>query len=153
MIGILCCRSTLDRYLQHRTARDGSAKPEHRIPPMVLGSLIIPGGLFMYGWSAAAHGPYIVPIIATGVCGFGLTTTTIPASTYLVDAFGIHAASAVAATNALKYAIGAVLPLAGPPLYKRLGLGWGNSVLGFVALGLVPVPLLQLIFGERLRTK
>ena len=153
MIGILCCRSTLDRYLQHRISHDGSAKPEHRLPPMVVGGLIIPGGLFMYGWSAAAHNPYIIPIIATGVCGFGLTTTTIPASTYLVDAFGIHAASAVAATNALKYAIGGVLPLAGPPLYDRLGLGWGNSVLGFVALGLVPVPLLLMIFGERLRTR
>ena len=153
MIGILCCRSTLDRYLQHRTSREGVAKPEHRLPPMVLGGLILPGGLFMYGWSAAAHSAYIVPIIATGVCGFGLTTTTIPASTYLVDAFGIHAASAIAATNALKYAVGAVLPLAGPPLYEHLGLGWGNSILGFVALGLVPVPLLLMIFGERLRTR
>ena len=120
---------------------------------MALGGLIIPGGLFMYGWSADAHGHYIIPIIATGICGFGLTTTTIPASTYLVDAFGIHAASAVAATNALKYAVGAVLPLAGPPLYRRLGLGWGNSVLGFIALGLIPVPLLLMRFGERLRTR
>ena len=153
MIGILGCRSSLDRYLKYRTSHDGTAKPEHRLPPMVLGGLGLPGGLFMYGWSAAAHGPYMLPIIATGICGCGLTTTTIPASTYLVDAFGIHAASAVAATNALKYAIGAVLPLAGPPLYEHLGLGWGNSVLGFIALGLVPVPLLLMVFGERLRTR
>ncbi|KAL8898488.1 MAG: hypothetical protein Q9207_006671 [Kuettlingeria erythrocarpa] len=153
MVGILGCRSTLDRYLKHRVSRSGTAEAEDRLPPMVFGGLVLPAGLFMYGWSAATRAHYIVPIVATGVCGFGLTTTTIPASTYLVDAFGIHAASAVAATNALKYALGTVLPLAGPPLYERLGLGWGNSVLGFVALGMVPIPLFLMRFGGRLRKR
>ena len=49
--------------------------------------------------------------------------------------------------------LGTFLPLAGPPLYSSLGLGfdfgptftyrrWGNSVLGFIAVILIPIPFL-----------
>jgi len=48
--------------------------------------------------------------------------------------------------------IGTFLPLAGPPLYQNLGLGWGNSVLGFIAVALIPIPILLYRYGEWLRT-
>jgi hypothetical protein len=75
-----------------------------------------------------------------------------PISTYLIDAFTIHAASALAANTILRSLFGAFLPLVGPPLYNKLGLGWGNSLLGFIALAMVPIPLLFWRYGERLRT-
>ncbi|KAJ0339461.1 hypothetical protein COL922a_004383 [Colletotrichum nupharicola] len=46
---------------------------------------------------------------------------------------------------------GAVLPLAGLKMYEDLGVGWGNSVLGFIAAALVPVPFLIIKYGEYLR--
>jgi hypothetical protein len=75
-----------------------------------------------------------------------------PISTYLIDAFTIHAASALAANTILRSLFGAFLPLVGPPLYNKLGLGWGNSLLGFIALAMGPIPLLFWRYGERLRT-
>jgi hypothetical protein len=36
-------------------------------------------------------------------------------------------------------------------MYEALGLGWGNSVLGFIAIGLIPAPLLIYKFGGRIR--
>lgn len=47
-------------------------------------------------------------------------------NTYLVDAFTIHAASAMAANTVLRSIFGAVLPLCGLKMYAKLGLGWGN---------------------------
>lgn len=38
-------------------------------------------------------------------------------------------------------------------MYEKLGLGWGNSLLGFVALAMLPVPVLLLKFGERIRLR
>jgi len=70
---------------------------------------------------------------------------------YLVHAYGIHSASAIAASKVLQSIGGSVLPLAGEPMYNHLGLGWGNSVLAFIALVFVPVPWLFFIYGERLR--
>ena len=74
-------------------------------------------------------------------------------NTYVVDAYTRYAASAIAATNILRSIVGAFLPLAGPKLYEKLGLGWGNSVLGFVALALVPIPWLFFAYGEGLRRR
>lgn len=118
---------------------------------MIAGGLVLPVGLSAYGWSATAHVHPAVLIFATGTCGFGPTATTIPANTYVVAAFEVHAASALAAMTVLTCAAGAVMPLAGPPLYEALGLGWGNPALGSVALGLVPMPVLLTKFGESMR--
>jgi hypothetical protein len=74
-----------------------------------------------------------------------------PISAYLVDAFTDHSASALAANTVLRSLFGALLPLAGPPMYKALGLGWGNSVLGFIALAMAPIPVLFWKYGERIR--
>jgi hypothetical protein len=74
-----------------------------------------------------------------------------PISTYLVDAFTLHAASALAANTVLRSLVGALLPLAGPKMYDTLGLGWGNSLLAFIALALCPIPILFYKYGERIR--
>jgi hypothetical protein len=38
-------------------------------------------------------------------------------------------------------------------MFAKLGLGWGNSLLGFVALGLIPVPAVIYKYGFKLREK
>jgi hypothetical protein len=70
---------------------------------------------------------------------------------YLVHAYGRYSASAIAASKVLQSIGGAVLPLAGEPMYDRLGLGWGNSVLAFSALAFVPVPWFLFNYGRALR--
>ena len=74
-------------------------------------------------------------------------------NTYLVDVYTMHAASAMAANTVLRSAFGAFVPLAGQPMYRALGLGWGNSLLGFVAVALIPIPVLFVKYGEALRRK
>lgn len=46
--------------------------------------------------------------------------------------------------------MGALLPLCAVSMYSTLQMGWGNSLLGFLALGLIPIPLLFYMFGARL---
>jgi hypothetical protein len=38
-------------------------------------------------------------------------------------------------------------------LYADLGLGWGNSVLGFIGVAFLPVPLLFYRYGRWLRER
>jgi hypothetical protein len=70
---------------------------------------------------------------------------------YLVQAYGRYAASAVAASKVLQSIGGCFLPLAGQPLFNALGLGWGNSLLAFLAMLFIPVPFILLKYGEKLR--
>ncbi|KAL9084848.1 MAG: hypothetical protein Q9159_005011 [Coniocarpon cinnabarinum] len=122
-------------------------RPIKRLLPMLPGAIILPAGLFIYGWTLEAHTPWIIPILGTSLMGFGLSATTIPTYSYIVDVFEKRSASAMAAALMLRNLVGAFLPLVGPSLFEGLGYGRGNSVLGFVAAGFIPVPLL-LIWKE-----
>lgn len=152
ILGALICVGTLDPYLVKRVEKTGGdMKPEYRLPPMVLGGIFIPIGLFLYGWTAQSHIFCIVPIIGTSFVGLGTVLTILPLSSYLVDAFKTHAASGTAVILFLRSTVGSLFPLAAVTLYANLGYGWGNSLLGFIALAFVPVPVLFLKFGERIR--
>jgi hypothetical protein len=74
--------------------------------------------------------------------------------TYLVDAYTRYAASAIAAATVLRSMAGFGFPLFAPAMYRALDYGWGNSLLGFVAIGLgLPAPFMLWKFGETLRSK
>ncbi|KAM0079730.1 hypothetical protein ACKRZS_008130 [Fusarium odoratissimum] len=72
--------------------------------------------------------------------------------TYL-DAYVTYAASAVAAMTVLRSLAGAMLPLTGLSMYDDLGFGWENSILAFLALALVPVPVIFFLQGFKIRAK
>lgn len=97
------------------------------------------------------HQQWIVPIIGLIPFGFGMMGIFIPIQTYTIDSFPTFAASGIAALTVSRSLFGAFLPLAGPSMYTALGLGWGNSVLGFIAIGLIPAPLLIYRFGGKIR--
>lgn len=48
---------------------------------------------------------------------------------------------------------GALVPLAGGPLYTNLGLGWGNTLLAFLAAAMIPLPFAFLKWGKHIREK
>ena len=171
-IGLFFLGAISDRLQQRLTISNGGvSKPEYRLPPMFVGSWPIPLALFWYGWTAEKKDAWILPIIGTAFLGIGMIIAFVGSShfsvwthfslsnlymqmatsTYLVDAYTTYAASAMAAYTLLRSLLGALLPLAGGKMYQTLGLGWGNSLLGFIALALAPIPLLFYKYGERIR--
>jgi hypothetical protein len=120
---------------------------------MTIGGAIMPAGFFIYGWTVQAQTHFMVPIVATGLIGFGLLMTFMPATTYLVDVFTVHAASAMAASTVLRSLMAALIPLSSQQMYAKLGYGWGNSLLGFVACLLIPIPFLFIKYGEGIRAR
>jgi multidrug resistance protein len=158
LVGLVLFGMASDRMLKSKTKPNadgtpGEMKPEYRLPPMVPGAFLIPIGLFIYGWTAYYKVHYIVPILGTLLIGVGNLAVFMCISTYLVDAFTIHAASALAANTVVRSLLGTVLPLAGPKMYKSIGLGWGNSLLAFIALLACPIPIFFNWKGEWLRKR
>lgn len=78
-------------------------------------------------------------------------TDCMPRGLAVVDVFTVHAASAMAANTVLRSLAAALIPLSSQQMYAQLGYGWGNSLLGFVSLLLVPIPFLFLKYGQRIR--
>ena len=71
--GLVLCGAVSDRLVVALTKRNGgTAIPEYRLPSMFLGALIVPIGLFLYGWTADKKVHWIVPIIGSGFVGAGM---------------------------------------------------------------------------------
>ncbi|KAL5360424.1 MFS general substrate transporter [Aspergillus floccosus] len=154
--GALMCRFTLDyflfRGLSFKQPDHGvPPRPENRLIPILPAMIAFPVGLFLYGWSVEERLHWIVPALATLLCGFSLSSSTTPIMNFLVDIFGDRSASAVAAVLPLRYVGGAFMPVAAPYMYARLGYGWGNSLLGFVLLVALPAPFLAIVRPRRMR--
>lgn len=153
-IGVVAVARTSDATVIRLTkANNGVYAPEMRLASSVIFALFIPISFFWYGWTSEKHVHWIVPIIALAPFGFGMMGIFLPIQTYFIDAGGKYAASAIAGLTAVRCLFGAFLPLAGPKMYASLGLGWGNSLLGFVALGLIPAPLIIFRYGSAFREK
>ncbi|KIW27664.1 uncharacterized protein PV07_07387 [Cladophialophora immunda] len=150
-VGLLIFGAYSDKLLK-KLAKNGEMKPEYRLPLLWPGAVAVPVGLFLYGWSAQYKVHWMVPILGTFMLGVGMTGTFMALSIYLVDAYTLYAASAMAANTVLRSLGGAFLPLAGRGMYNTLGLGWGNSLLAFISLGMSPMIWVFLKYGERIRT-
>lgn len=182
IVAMVTFRSLSDPIQKWRMRAEGvpTPKPEYRLVTMILFSPFVSLGLILYGWTAYYGVFWIVPIIGTSLIGFGaffvLVSPTLfaackarpglccdlsakpsgqmPAQLYLVDLFGAQAAaSALGANNLLRFVFSTFLPLAGPAMYSSLGYGWGNTLLGLLALAFVPFPILFYKCGERLRSE
>lgn len=154
LVGMALVGKMSDVYIRRAQASPGGPTPEHRLelPLTMPGAVLLPIGIFIYGWTTDKGVHWIVPIICTSFIGLGNLTGMMTIQTYLVDAFTVHAASAIAANTVLRSIFGAFLPLAGLDMFAAMGLGWGNSLLGFVALALIPVPLFFRFRGASIRT-
>jgi len=145
---------TADQMYKYLADKNGGVgKPEMRMPAMIVASFTVPIGLFWYGWSAQAKLHWIMPIIGSGIFGFGMLNTYLPVQLYLVDAFK-YAASAISAASVLRSLLGFAFPLFGSQMYKAMGLGGGNSLLAGLAIVLgIPFPIWIYFRGEAMRAR
>ncbi|KAK7210042.1 hypothetical protein V2G26_017220 [Clonostachys chloroleuca] len=136
-----------------RSIENGGLKPEVRLKILPYGALIFPIGFFIYGWTAHHVTHWIGPIIGLVIIGIANLICFMTICVYLVDSFETYSASALASNTIIRSFAGALLPLCGLKMYDKLGLGWGNTMLGLIAVPLIPVSFLIKRYGEKLRTK
>ncbi|EDN92764.1 hypothetical protein SS1G_08628 [Sclerotinia sclerotiorum 1980 UF-70] len=154
-LGTQICAPAQDRIYRALKARNnGVGKPEFRVPLMIPGAFLVPVGLFWYGWSAQAQTHWIVPNIGAAIFAAGTIIGFQCIQTYIVDSYTKYAASAVGAATVMRSLAGFGFPLFAPYMYAALDYGWGNSLLGFIAIGLGwPAPILLWLYGEKLRMR
>ncbi|KFA63974.1 hypothetical protein S40285_05711 [Stachybotrys chlorohalonatus IBT 40285] len=154
-----CSGLVLFLYLSDRTvvrltkANNGVYEPEMRLPYCMWFGALIPITFFWYGWSADRAAPWIVPVIGLVPFSVGIVGIWLPTQAYIVDSYPQYAASGLAAFAVMRCTVAAFLPLAGPQMYETMGVGWGTSLLGFIAVALIPIPALVCRYGKWLRER
>jgi MFS family permease len=138
------------RRLSRRNSNDGI--PEYRIPYLIPGMILMPVGLFWYGWSAERELVWAMVDAGTVIFTLGSFVASQAIMAYQLDEFGEFSASANAASRVVAYVLAFVFPIFAPVMYEKLGYGWGNSILAFglILLG-TPVCWILWVWGARLR--
>ncbi|GAA6064705.1 hypothetical protein JCM10212_001610 [Sporobolomyces blumeae] len=126
---------------------EGRARPEMRLPTMAIGSVLFPGGFFLLGWADTAG-----QIVGLWMIGTSFLLIFQSGINYLIDAYTVYSASAVAANTLLRSVFASALPLVTMPLFDNLGVGRACSLLGGLAAGLGTVPFLFYVYGPKLRS-
>ncbi|KAK9248953.1 major facilitator superfamily domain-containing protein [Lipomyces tetrasporus] len=152
-VGILTV-TPASQAVYHRliAGNGGVAKPEFRLPVVAIGAVCMPVGLIWYGWSAEKHLFWVMPLIGAALFGVSLISVFQCIQSYLIDMNPNYAASSTAAGTTFRSLFGFAMPLFASPMYAKLGRGWGNTMLGFVALVIGTVfPTVVYFRGESIR--
>ena len=137
-------------WYQPRFVARGKICPEDRLPPVIVGSFLLPIGLFWLAWTTHTHwAAQVIPIFFVGA---GIMLIFAVGVVYIIDIYLPVSASAIAANTFIRSAVAAGLPLAAPSMYDTLGTAWATSLLGFLTLLLIPAPFLFYRYGEHLRS-
>lgn len=139
------------RSARRNKDRPGKPIPEARLYASIPGTLLFAGGLFWYGWTCRSSIHWIVPTCGIACVGVGIYSIYLGVVNYLTDAYEKYAASALSAASLGRNSFGAFLPLASQPLFNALGFGWAGSLLGFIGLAMVAIPIVLLFKGPSIR--
>ncbi|KAG9248588.1 MFS multidrug transporter-like protein [Calycina marina] len=141
-------------YNRKMVANNNVIVPEWRLPPVIYGGISFSIGLFWFGWSGyRADIHWIVPTLSGLLTGFGLLAIFLQSLNYLIDAYLMFAASAIAANTFLRSLAGAGFPMFSQYMFTALGINWSGTLLGCVAAVLVPIPILFYKYGAKIRQR
>lgn len=150
---ILFSKVTTKWYMKVVADNGGIAPPEARMPGAMIGAISIPIGMFWFAWTNYPSIHWISPVMAGAPFGFGLTLVFLAITSYLIDAYTIFAASALAANTVLRSLFGAAFPLFTQQMYTKLGIHWASTIPGFLALACVPFPFVLYKYGAAIRAR
>ena len=141
------------RYTEPLFNENGELPPEQRLKPAFVGSFFIPLCLFWFGWSARPSVHWIMPMIGSSFFSVGAFLLFMSVLSYLGDAYPKYVASVYAGNDLVRSSFGAAFPLFANAMYRRLGVGWATSLLGFLSVAFIPVPFVLYFYGERIRRR
>lgn len=127
--------------------------PEARLCGACIMSIMLPAGLFIFGFTARPDYHWIAPMIGIGLSSIGIFAVYLSTFNYLADVYHIYASSALAAQSCCRNLLGGAFPLIMRPLFVNLGIKQAGAVLGSIAVGLTLVPWVLLYFGETIRRR
>ncbi|KAL1962404.1 hypothetical protein VTN77DRAFT_9743 [Rasamsonia byssochlamydoides] len=134
-----------------RGAKWSQIEEYRRLPLACIGGPLYVVSLFWVGWTASPHIHWAVPLVSGIFFGLGYMLIFMAMLNYLSDAYETFAASAQSASSCTRSICGAVLPLAAKPMFDRLGIDWGCSLVAFLSLGVSIIPFAFIRFGDYIR--
>ncbi|KAJ6160857.1 Major facilitator superfamily domain general substrate transporter [Penicillium chermesinum] len=107
-----------------------SDAPESRLYFACGASVLLPIGLFWFGWTSYPSIHWISPALAVGCATMGIFSVYLATFNYLADTYHRFASSAIAAQSCCRNLLGGVFPLVTAAMFTNLGYPAASSILG-----------------------
>ena len=127
--------------------------PEYRLEYAMVAAPVFAASFFWFGWTSYPSISFWSPMLAGGGLGFGIIWIFLALINYIIDTYLFVAASALAANTVVRSCCAAGFPLFATQMYKKLDPRWASTLLGFIALAMMPIPLVLYRFGPQLRAR
>ncbi|KAF7317701.1 Drug transporter [Mycena kentingensis (nom. inval.)] len=127
--------------------------PEARLISACVAAVVLPTAMFVYAWCSFSRIHWISLVLAIVVYIWATFIVYLAVFSYLADCYGPFASSALAGQSLCRNIMATVFPLFIKALFRRLGYNWGNTLFGFIAAAMMPIPLILFVYGPRIREK
>lgn len=136
-----------------KTAVDGEparVPPENRLPPMILGAVLLPPSLLWFGWTGNTH--WVAQVISCFFIGLSLQLIFITGIAYIVDVYLLNTVSAISIHVMVRSLVSASFPLFEGPMYGTLHINWSATLLACLSACIMVSPIIFKIHGARIRS-
>ena len=152
VIGVIIITYTSNHRFKRKMQENGGKPiPEERLIAMIIGSFLLPIGLFWFAWTSNPNIHWAPQVIAGIPIGTGIELIFLQGLSYIIDVYLMHANSAIAANTFVRSFAGGGFPLFATAMYHNLGVAWATSLLGFLTVAFLPAPILFFKYGKRIR--
>ncbi|KAI4840583.1 MFS general substrate transporter, partial [Aureobasidium sp. EXF-8845] len=127
--------------------------PEFRLWYAMIGAPTIPIAMFWMGWTSSPDISIWSPLGASVLFGFGILCIFISSYQYIIDAYEIYAASALASITLIRYVAAGAMTVVGVPFYQNLGVHYTCTILACISAAMVPIPYLFYFYGHKIRAR
>lgn len=87
-IGLVITGALSDKIVTNLAAKNGGQrKPEYRIPLIMAAALVLPIGLFWFGWTGQTHQHWILPMMGLFFIGLGMTPVVVSTASFHQNGF------------------------------------------------------------------
>ncbi|GAB1729499.1 hypothetical protein NU195Hw_g136t1 [Hortaea werneckii] len=144
----------LYKIVEPEIRKFGLGAPERRLLPAIPASLLMPVGLFIFGWTGSVgHVHWIVSVIGIGIFTMGVFVLMQCIFVYLPLVYPQYAASLFAGNDFARSTLAFAAVMFSRPMYIGMGVGPATSLLGGLTAACVGGILVLYLYGDKLRAR
>lgn len=152
-IGLAAYFAYLQFYMVPDNIKNGFREQEHRLVPAIIGSFLLPIGLFIFAWTARSSIHWIVPLIGVAIFCIGHFWTMQSLFIYIPFSYPQYAASLFAGNSIWRSGIAGGAVVFARPLFINLGVDRGVTLLAGLSVGGIFGTIAIYVFGKKLRAR
>lgn len=151
LVGLLGYMSYLRWYMVPDNIRNGFREQEHRLVPAIVGSFLLPVGLFIFAWTSDSNIHWAVPLVGVSIFVVGHFWTMQSLFIYIPFSYPKYAASLFAGNSIWRSATAGGSVVFARPLFINLGVHKGVTLLAGLSVVGIFGTIAIYKFGKRLR--